>query len=143
MLYLLSLHYPEERIMVCVNRFFYEEYYVEPITVGSNAKRTMECLEKMLWDSMKFISKYFKACCQDLTVYGPFLDELVKEIFPDLIPYLVNLRCLRDLHKVESVTSKICLQDLSIHLDALLPTDWISLYHTAELDEHRRGLSIR
>ena len=143
MLYLLSLHFPEERIMVSINKYFYQEYFVEPVFDESKPKKHMEQLEAMFWGSKRFVSKYLKACCTSLTVEGSVLDEIIKECFPDLVPYLVNLRCLRDLHRIEAKSSAIDLHDFSFHLDAILPTDWTQLYHTAQLDENRRGLSIR
>ena len=143
MLYLLSLHFPEERIMVSINKYFYQEYFIEPVFDKHKPKRHMEELEAMFWGSKRFVSKYLKACCANLTVEGPILDEIIRECFPDLVPYLINLRCLRDLHRIEAKSSVVDLHDFSFHLDAILPTDWTQLYHTAQLDENRRGLSIR
>ena len=143
MLYLLSQHYPEERVMVSINRYLYQEFYAEPDLEEGKPKANLEKLETMFWGSRKFVSKYFKACCVTMTVDGPVLDEIVRECFPDMVPYLLNLRCMRDLHRIEAKTSVVNLHDLSYHLDAILPTDWTQLYHTAQLDEHRRGLSLR
>ena len=97
MLYLLSCHFPEERVMVSINRFFYEEFYIEPSSDGDDAKRDMVFLEKIFWQSLKFIAKYFKACSSSMNVDGVELDAVIQETFPDMSPYLLNLRCLRGL----------------------------------------------
>ena len=142
-MYLLSCHFPEERVMVCINRFFYEEFFVEKTTQGGDAKKNLIDLEKIFWQSLKFIAKYFKLCSTSMEIVGTDLDAVIEEVFPDLSHYLLDLRCLRGLKKLEAASGRANLEDLSVHLDVLLPADWPSLYSIAELDEHRRGLSIR
>ena len=129
--------------MVCINRYFYEEFYNELPSDAPDTKENRMKLTNSFWSSLHFVTLYFKACRETLTVRGSDIDAAIKEVFPDLVPYLVNLRCLRDLHVVPAVDATINLEDLSFHLDALLPTDWTSLHRTAELEERRRGLSLR
>ena len=84
-----------------------------------------------------------KTVCSGSPMPGDQFEGLVDEVFPKMVPYIMSLRCLRGIKKPKPITAQVNFMTLSVHLKALLPTDWISIYHIAELEEKRRGLAIK
>ena len=105
MLYLLSCHFPEERVMVSINRFFYEEFYIEPSSDGDDAKRDMVFLEKIFWQSLKFIAKYFKACSSSMNVDGVELDDFLVKTNLTLLQYRSAIACTEMANRALQLTA--------------------------------------
>ena len=136
----MGLHYQEDKVIVSINKYFFTEFYQEPEADDPNRRSKTH---KMFWDSTHFIAQYFVKACVTCKVTSNEINELISKSFPEMMPFILSLRCLEGSGIPSGKTAKIDFDLLTIHLDALLPTDWLSLHHTAELIERRRGLSIR
>ena len=143
MLYLMSCHFDEERVMVCINRYFYEVFFKEPGLDGLDLQGRPIRLVDMFHIATRFIGTYFEACCKTGEVTGDALESIIDEIFPEMIPFMLEFRCMKGIKKPKPQSTMVNFDDLSFHLETLLPTDWTSLIHIAGLEEKRRGLNIR
>ena len=139
-LYLLSPHYPEERVLVSINKYLYQVFFNEPdVNEPSYSSR----VSGPFWSACHFISRYLIKSATTGSVDSDDLHALVQKVFPEMVPYLMTQRCLEGSGIPKPVTATVNFDGLSFHLKNLLPTDWVSLHHTAELEEKRRGLAIR
>ena len=139
-MFIMGLHFKEDKVIVSINRYFFKDFFLEPEDDDPNRQSK---IHKMFWRSTQFIAQYIVKACVTCKVTGAEINELTSTNFPELMPYILSLRCLQGSGIPSGETSRFDFDLLAIHLDALLPTDWLSLHHTAELIERRRGLSIR
>ena len=139
LMYLLGNHYTDPKVIVSGNRYFYEIYFKEP---EINDPKRRSKINGPFWSASKFVATYFVKASVTCHVTASEFNSMVADIFPEMMPFILSLRCLQGSGIPSGVDAPIDFNDLSVHLDALLPTDWLSLHHTAELIERRRGLSI-
>ena len=136
------MHFPDDRWKVCINRYFFTEYFDNPDLEDADPTN-YRAINGPLYSTQRFIGEYFGHAAKTGEVTGFAFNELFRKIFPELTPYLMSLRCNNGSGIPSGVTAAINFEDLSIHLDALLPTDWVRLHRTAELEHRRRGLTSR
>lgn len=129
--------------MVCINRYFYEVFFKDPGFDGLDDRGHPKRLRDMFYASTKFIADYFKACIITGEVTSDDMEAIIDEVFPELVPYVTSFRCMKGIRKPIPLPCVVDFDDLTFHLESLLPTDWVSLIHTAALEEKRRGLSVR
>ena len=132
-------HYPDDNVSTMINKFFYETYFVEP--AHDDPKRSIK-INGPHWSSMKFLSEYIMLCYPDGWASSRMVQPLIEKVFPDLFPFLHAQRATRDCSlKPQSI--QVDFQKFGDVMEFYLSIDWLSLFHTAELEERRRGLALR
>ena len=138
-MFLMTYHYHQENVIVMINKYFYQSFFVEP---DVNDPDRDALVLHMHDTSMKFIAKYLNLGSTSGNVQAADMDALVDECFPLLRPYLAEQRASRDSsHNAEM--NSIDYDALSLHLIVLTTTDWLALFRICELEEARRGRAIR
>ena len=138
-MFLMSYHYQQENVIVMVNKYFYKHFYLEPCMTDTS--RDSKILNMHI-SSMKFIAGYLNLGCHTGNVLSEDFAGLVEDCFPGLVPFLMEQRACRRSNLVPSMNS-VDYDALSLHLSILTTTDWVALFHIAELEENRRGRAIR
>ena len=138
-MFLMTYHFPQENVIVMVNKYFYQNFFKEPrLTDTARDAKILNMHESC----MKFIAGYLNLGCHTGNVYPEGFSELVRDCFPGLIPFLMEQRACRRSN-LEPMMNSIDYDALSLHLSILTTTDWVALFHIAELEENRRGRAIR
>ena len=138
-MFLMSYHYCHENVIVMINKYFYQSFYVEPDV--NDPDRDAKVLH-MHDTSMKFIARYLNLGSRTGNVQAEEMTSLVEECFPLLRPFLAEQRASRDSSHDAEMNS-IDYDALSLHLIILTTTDWLALFRICELEEARRGRAIR
>ena len=138
-MFLMSYHYHHENVIVMINKYFYQSFYVEPDV--NDPDREAKVLD-MHNTSMKFVSQYLNLGCRTGNVQAEEMTALVEECFPLLRPFLAEQRASRDSN-LDAGMNSIDYDALSLHLIILTTTDWLALFRICELEEARRGRAIR
>ena len=138
-LHVFSIHYPDSRVTTMINKYFYEEYFVEPDV--NDPKRSVK-INGPHWSSMKFLAEYLRLCYPDAKPEPSAVKSLINQVFPDLMPYLMEQRCSRGAN-LKPRHVEVDFVKFGDVMEFYLSVDWLSLFHTAELEERRRGLALR
>ena len=113
MLYLLSQHFPEDCVMVMINKYFYDVYFAEPDVQTA----TRSEINGPHWSATRFLGDYIMLTFPDGMAESIRVDALIDTIFPDLKPYLKNQRPCGNKSLTAKTTSvnytKFCFGQLS------------------------------
>ena len=122
-----------------INKYFYHTFFKEPdFTDETRDAKILHMHES----SMKFIAGYLNLGCYEGNVYPEGFSGLLEDCFPDLMHFLMEQRACRRSSLVPTMSS-VDYDALSLHLSILTTTDWVALFHIAELEENLRGRAIR
>ena len=138
-MFLMTYHYFDENIIVMINKYFYQEYFVDPDLNNPNREALVLDMHET---SMKFIAKYLMAGSTTGNVEAFEMEALVAECFPQMRSYVGAQRASRG-GTLDASRNSIDYDALSHHLDVLTATDWAALFRICELEESRRGRAIR
>ena len=138
MLYILSLHFPDDPIMVMANKYMYEVFFEEPDF--RTCKKAD--ISGPHWSSTRFIAEYLMSTFPSGTAESEKVEKIIKSVFPDLFPYLQGQRCCRGLD-LKAKTIKVDYKAFGDTMEFFLSLDWVALHHTAELEERREAVALR
>ena len=120
-MFLIGLHYKQNKVIVSVKRYFFKKYYLKPL---ADDPRHRSKISNMFWTSCRFIAGYLVKASFDCKVTREKFDALVAENFPELMPYILSLRS-RSFNQVISlsvdslieikISSRTNLSSLRIH----------------------------
>ena len=139
LLHVFSIHYPDSRLSTMINKYFYEEYFVEPDI--NDPDRSIK-INGPHFSAVKFLAEYLMLCYPDAKPEPSAIRSLIAQVFPNLMPYLMEQPCSRGA-SLKPQRVEVDFNKFSNVMEFYLSIDWLSLFHTAELEERRRGLALR
>ena len=89
-LYIMSLLFPEDCVMVMINKYFYDTYFAEPDVSASKAE-----INGPHWSAVRFFAEFVMLTYPDGNVDPARVNSLIETVFPDLKPFLKRQRPCR------------------------------------------------
>ena len=138
-MYVFTLHYPQDNICTMVNKYMYGDFFAEPDI--NDPKRTLK-VNGPHWSATRFLAEYVMLAYPDRTVSSRQFKKLVTTIFPDLIPFLQQQRATKRTGLLPN-SATVDFVKFGDTLAFFTSVDWVALYHIASLEEKRRGRNYR